>query len=109
MRASEGPPVWAFFFLMTRRPPRSTLFPYTTLFRSLGAGSHGRRNRIVGAIDGATRIVVRSAARGVQGLGLSAQGRSEEHPSELQSPDHLVCPFLLAKKNTPNPIQLYPP
>src|SRR5258708_23144210 len=64
---------------MIRRPPRSTLFPYTTLFRSVFAfGQHD-------CCRGAPR---RSDAR-----------RSEEHTSELQSPDHLVCRLLLEKKN----------
>src|SRR3974390_3771372 len=68
-----------FFFLMIRRPPRSTLFPYTTLFRS---GRHFRGRR-------ATAL----AHEGAGGL------RSEEHTSELQSPIHLVCRLLLEKKN----------
>src|SRR6185436_20436846 len=68
-----------FFFLMIRRPPRSTLFPYTTLFRS-------RR-------DNATR-----RRRDFCPLSISAVYRSEEHTSELQSPDHLVCRLLLEKK-----------
>src|SRR6476660_3468294 len=71
-----------FFFLMIRRPPRSTLFPYTTLFRS-DASSH----------RGARREETRRRAGGV-----SQRGRSEEHTSELQSPDHLVCRLLLEKK-----------
>src|SRR6266487_4711661 len=70
-----------FFFLMIRRPPRSTLFPYTTLFRSveLVAYDH-RRRRLDGRPDRADR--------------------SEEHTSELQSPVHLVCRLLLEKKKT---------
>src|SRR6266436_9556137 len=76
------------FFLMIRRPPRSTLFPYTTLFRSTG--------RSVGAGPAA-------AAAGTAGrtskLGRAA-GRSEEHTSELQSRLHLVCRLLLEKKKT---------
>src|SRR5260221_8449291 len=73
---------------MIRRPPRSTLFPYTTLFRSLfdhrGAGLHGRR-------DGAdVRRRIRGAVR--------QAGRSEEHTSELQSHSDLVCRLLLEKK-----------
>src|SRR5215216_7438884 len=81
-----------FFFLMIRRPPRSTLFPYTTLFRSR-ARSLGLRLRL----DGGARR--REATRH---LGV---GRSEEHTSELQSPDHLVCRLLLEKKKqqTPRP------
>src|SRR5256885_10104440 len=79
-----------FFFLMIRRPPRSTLFPYTTLFRS----PHSRRG------DGQLR-----GCRGAHEPGdlprhlLRARGgRSGEHTSELQSPCNLVCRLLLAKK-----------
>src|SRR2546430_7177702 len=75
----------AFFFLMIRRPPRSTLFPYTTLFRSHGCG-HRRHHRT-------TR---RSAGRGTGSLASSP--RSEEHTSELQSQSNLVCRLLLEKK-----------
>src|SRR5256885_7076343 len=69
---------------MIRRPPRSTLFPYTTLFRSLGAGIRTR---------GSTPTYPVSAwPRG------STTSRSEEHTSELQSPCNLVCRLLLEKK-----------
>src|SRR5690348_17577087 len=69
------------FFLMIRRPPRSTLFPYTTLFRSsLNLWPDGRR-----------------PGRSLPGP--SSSRRSEEHTSELQSPVHLVCRLLLEKKN----------
>src|SRR3989442_11892478 len=74
-----------FFFLMIRRPPRSTLFPYTTLFRSLVAvgeaepGGHGE-----------VHLVGRQRE--------FAADRSEEHTSELQSRPHLVCRLLLEKK-----------
>src|SRR5258708_14834368 len=76
---------------MIRRPPRSTLFPYTTLFRS----DIGQHRGIAGNQDGvaAERLDVDPELR--QGLQLS---RSEEHTSELQSPDHLVCRLLLEKK-----------
>src|SRR5215216_7703822 len=74
-----------FFFLMIRRPPRSTLFPYTTLFRS-GAD---RRVRMADAHH--TEAVVEVDV---------FVARSEEHTSELQSPDHLVCRLLLEKKKT---------
>src|SRR5207244_11978242 len=82
------------FFLMLRRPPRSTLFPYTTLFRSQarGAGSRpfGDRDR-----DRPLRSAVRlEHVTRRRPLHL----RSEEHTSELQSPDHLVCRLLLEKK-----------
>src|SRR6266487_5067771 len=75
----------SFFFLMIRRPPRSTLFPYTTLFRS------SRRSRPASA---RCRSPMRRRAPG----GASPGGRSEEHTSELQSPVHLVCRILLDKK-----------
>src|SRR5450755_4990511 len=68
------------FFLMIRRPPRSTLFPYTTLFRSERRGAGERRVRPGLRLPGAY------------------PPRSEEHTSELQSPVHLVCRLLLEKK-----------
>src|SRR5690348_18331947 len=84
-----------FFFLMIRRPPRSTLFPYTTLFRS------GRR-RILRAVERGARVVPDvHAGRGPDvryALPRPRQRRSEEHTSELQSPVHLVCRLLLEKK-----------
>src|SRR5438876_9196980 len=83
---------------MLRRPPRSTLFPYTTLFRS-------RRNSGLKWLnpdwdDGDHRIVCRVNHRdGVRFVGWHiGVGRSEEHTSELQSPVHLVCRLLLEKK-----------
>src|SRR5258708_29284249 len=76
-------PAAFFFFLMIRRPPRSTLFPYTTLFRS---ARHQRRRARAASRRGLRPPPPRS-------------GRSEEHTSELQSPDHLVCRLLLEKKN----------
>src|SRR5258708_13708216 len=84
-----------FFFLMIRRPPRSTLFPYTTLFRSrdgIAAGPEARAGQHRVAVDAACALgalAIRSA---------SPTSRSEEHTSELQSPDHLVCRLLLEKK-----------
>src|SRR5258708_15113247 len=69
---------------MIRRPPRSTLFPYTTLFRS---------DRLTGGAHWTIRSVD-------QRLRLGNSPRSEEHTSELQSPDHLVCRLLLEKKKT---------
>src|SRR2546422_5000601 len=77
-----------FFFLMIRRPPRSTLFPYTTLFRSMTAEANA-------AVEGAAAR--RRSGAGVLGPGLEHQ-RSEEHTSELQSRLHLVCRLLLEKK-----------
>src|SRR5437660_7300885 len=84
---------YSFFFLMIRRPPRSTLFPYTTLFRSdrkrmSATVEVGDRNKIVGE--------VRSAQN--ESGGPQAGERSEEHTSELQSRGHLVCRLLLEKK-----------
>src|SRR5690349_23011953 len=83
-----------FFFLMIRRPPRSTLFPYTTLFRSHRHFLHGRPQQI--------RDFVRRLARGRVPARhrFRAQGgeRSEEHTSELQSRRDLVCRLLLEKK-----------
>src|SRR5258708_7991785 len=79
---------------MIRRPPRSTLFPYTTLFRSsCRPSSRPSQNR------GWTRA---SAGRR-RPPALAPVQRSEEHTSELQSPDHLVCPLLLEKKKTDRP------
>src|SRR5258708_17156512 len=86
---------------MIRRPPRSTLFPYTTLFRS----AHGRSaffQTVALARRGAARRYVprvwRHYPRRVALRGLRELFRSEEHTSELQSPDHLVCRLLLEKK-----------
>src|SRR3712207_8914032 len=88
-----------FFFLRIRRPPRSTLFPYTTLFRSivnpatgtLRWASAGHLNPLVVGASGAARLL-----RGDPGPPLGA--RSEEHTSELQSRQYLVCRLLLEKK-----------
>src|SRR5260370_17524218 len=83
---------------MIRRPPRSTLFPYTTLFRS--AGNHDAR-RQVSDPDGRVRRVHALAARpGREHDGLGR--RSEEHTSELQSHLNLVCRLLLEKKKKPS-------
>src|SRR2546427_6942119 len=77
----------SFFFLMIRRPPRSTLFPYTTLFRSP-------------ALMGIESTVV-PQWRLSTALSPSTRGRSEEHTSELQSQSNLVCRLLLEKKKHP--------
>src|SRR5258708_13750991 len=76
---------------MIRRPPRSTLFPYTTLFRSTGRGAEGP-DRGLRAGSGA------HGALPARGRAAGSAPRSEEHTSELQSPDHLVCRLLLEKK-----------
>src|SRR5947208_12703442 len=79
---------------MIRRPPRSTLFPYTTLFRSLNVGRQKSKNLLDEVMPGDKVIGV------VTQMTLS---RSEEHTSELQSPDHLVCRLLLEKKKKNQP------
>src|SRR5256885_6383745 len=84
-----------FFFLMIRRPPRSTLFPYTTLFRSKGKPHIG---------EGINKVLDKLAeANGLKGVIDTVDfndetKRSEEHTSELQSPCNLVCRLLLEKK-----------
>src|SRR5262245_66418692 len=77
------------FFLMIRRPPRSTLFPYTTLFRSENRDNLRYAWRVL------SRGVCDGCALGTTGL---RDWRSEEHTSELQSLRHLVCRLLLEKK-----------
>src|SRR2546430_12690583 len=80
-----------FFFLMIRRPPRSTLFPYTTLFRSQGAQQGFRAlARRPGGVQAESDLAGRPRVR----------GRSEEHTSELQSQSNLVCRLLPGKKNS---------
>src|SRR5690348_17642805 len=76
---------------MIRRPPRSTLFPYTTLFRSRAA-------RLVRGQRGRRRARRRAHRRGRRRRAPAVLDRSEEHTSELQSPVHLVCRLLLEKK-----------
>src|SRR5258708_21267491 len=78
---------------MIRRPPRSTLFPYTTLFRSRTGGSSAHRPQC-GRRQGARQYAHLAGALPSPAL----RSRSEEHTSELQSPDHLVCRLLLEKK-----------
>src|SRR3712207_8841672 len=104
-----------FFFLMIRRPPRSTLFPYTTLFRSRGffEGSYIHRDTgniiddIIDLRNGTTTVTRNGRAFGtftniiydnIDGA------RSEEHTSELQSRQYLVCRLLLEKKKTEHPL-----
>src|SRR5437867_10705482 len=87
-----------FFFLMIRRPPRSTLFPYTTLFRS---GDRDREERE----DQPPEVAVEAGAGhqvDVHGVEHQLDPRSEEHTSELQSPYDLVCRLLLEKKKEHN-------
>src|ERR1017187_10757556 len=78
-----SPRVLSLFFLMIRRPPRSTLFPYTTLFRSRFSPGH----ELLGFEK--------------QGRHHGLKSRSEEHTSELQSPMYLACRLLLEKKDEP--------
>src|SRR3712207_9136020 len=86
-----------FFFLMIRRPPRSTLFPYTTLFRSLRRWATGRG--LAGEARGGRDGLGRRAGLFPTGLpSRPALARSEEHTSELQSRQYLVCRLLLEKK-----------
>src|SRR3712207_7400985 len=96
-----------FFFLMIRRPPRSTLFPYTTLFRSprcavLGSALADDEQPVVGLVGDVA--VLRQSQRRFGRL-FQAQLRSEEHTSELQSRQYLVCRLLLEKKKYIIPIQ----
>src|SRR3712207_8542867 len=105
---------YSFFFLMIRRPPRSTLFPYTTLFRSAYLLNHssgrrmmrpsGRRNSLF-----SSRICFRKREKGRRISPITTvmrssnqsgvSSRSEEHTSELQSRQYLVCRLLLEKKH----------
>src|SRR5438552_9071654 len=89
-----------FFFLTIRRPPRSTLFPYTTLFRSGSGSNRGnsttQQNACAVVGRGASRRI--TSCRTLSSTGEVTRSRSEEHTSELQSPDHLVCRLLLEKK-----------
>src|SRR2546430_3562598 len=90
----KTPLTQSFFFLMIRRPPRSTLFPYTTLFRSETARKNFQLRRIEAALDPALSIFFRVDENDVE----LAVKRSEEHTSELQSQSNLVCRLLLEKK-----------
>src|SRR5258708_9263327 len=78
-----------FFFLMIRRPPRSTLFPYTTLFRSAKTADAAS---VTAGDQIGYHVTISNSSAGA--------ARSEEHTSELQSPDHLVCRLLLDKKTS---------
>src|SRR2546427_9206849 len=82
-----------FFFLMIRRPPRSTLFPYTTLFRSSAIGIYGNRG---------DETLTEESMPGTDFLAGLTRERSEEHTSELQSQSNLVCRLLLEKKKKKN-------
>src|SRR2546427_8536304 len=104
-----------FFFLMIRRPPRSTLFPYTTLFRSAGCTTDCASTPVTPVTPGTPALTVTKANPGSLAVGTAfnyaftvanaagafgpANSRSEEHTSELQSQSNLVCRLLLEKKN----------
>src|SRR3712207_7025887 len=106
-----------FFFLMIRRPPRSTLFPYTTLFRSFETADRLQLGMALGDAFGHVRLraricpqpadgddVQRAVGRAVA-TAVEAMARSEEHTSELQSRQYLVCRLLLEKKkHDTNPV-----
>src|SRR5206468_10594163 len=96
-----------FFFLRLRRPPRSTLFPYTTLFRSPGVRhTSGRTCADKGRGCRSVKPVLRAAANhppaGCRPSSRRTRDRSEEHTSELQSRSDLVCRLLLEKKKKKN-------
>src|SRR3712207_7112011 len=95
------------FFLMIRRPPRSTLFPYTTLFRSC----RWRRRTDADVPVGQDRYALgrrapgkecQASTRAQAAVGVEEELRSEEHTSELQSRQYLVCRLLLEKKKPPS-------
>src|SRR5258708_26249161 len=98
-----------FFFLRIRRPPRSTLFPYTTLFRSdgerpappahLGGELLQQRLGLLAPFLAHQALDRHTGGRVALLYVIEPTDRSEEHTSELQSPDHLVCRLLLEKKN----------
>src|SRR5258708_26168578 len=91
---------------MIRRPPRSTLFPYTTLFRSPGAANSRPGKRMFFpshcVVSGDNCPIPAASERDGSETHENALLRSEEHTSELQSPDHLVCRLLLEKKKSLN-------
>src|SRR3712207_9167807 len=86
-----------FFFLMIRRPPRSTLFPYTTLFRSKAATSAAHPAWLSSPMVGGNAMIEAAKITGI-----TPAMRSEEHTSELQSRQYLVCRLLLEKKKKKN-------
>src|SRR3712207_7062136 len=100
-----------FFFLMIRRPPRSTLFPYTTLFRSYGVIVYQEQvmqiaqvlsGFTLGGADLLRRAMGKKDEKKMGEMRPKFVDRSEEHTSELQSRQYLVCRLLLEKKKTKN-------
>src|SRR3712207_8920726 len=105
-----------FFFLMIRRPPRSTLFPYTTLFRSSRRRAGGRRRSVAGRRGACACARPSRSARSADAGWTLRRGfqrservapRSEEHTSELQSRQYLVCRLLLEKKKQNSNLFVY--
>src|SRR5438874_4645151 len=102
--------LFIFFFSMIRRPPRSTLFPYTTLFRSWLKDIRVRTVSLADTVGNASPQLVGDLYRSVKervagielGVHLHSRPRSEEHTSELQSRRDLVCRLLLEKKKKKN-------
>src|SRR3712207_7902522 len=105
--------VGCFFFLMIRRPPRSTLFPYTTLFRSAARTASLLRMCMSYSFVAGTAASAAHRCRMSAGLRYrpdpGSAVRSEEHTSELQSRQYLVCRLLLEKKNHILPSSFSPP
>src|SRR2546430_12855754 len=101
----------SFFFLMIRRPPRSTLFPYTTLFRSSSTAAtsrskaHATTHLFHPPSSTDTAAKDRSSPSALSACRPALLARSEEHTSELQSQSNLVCRLLLEKKKTQNQAQ----
>src|SRR3712207_6923222 len=98
--------MFSLFFLMIRRPPRSTLFPYTTLFRSC-TGLRAPNVTVSVAVTDASPGTPVSGATPLGGSTARIGTRSEEHTSELQSRQYLVCRLLLEKKKE-SPLQCRP-
>src|SRR3712207_7820289 len=106
----------SFFFLMIRRPPRSTLFPYTTLFRSnapLTLRASSPSSCSIAQESAALMLSCSCSSRSNHAASAAphnrgSASRSEEHTSELQSRQYLVCRLLLEKKNTPTYLTITP-
>src|SRR5205807_9800851 len=100
LRPAHTSPPLLLFSLKQRRPPRSTLFPYTTLFRSDKKIAYIRLLEFEKpTADTLQKVLTQLQAANAFGLELGQHFRSEEHTSELQSPCNLVCRLLLEKKN----------